>query len=126
MPPRRSTMSLSSSFFNDMVDKLKKGHFLTIKAINPGGYPISVSVPLTDFAKAYDAPAADPSLVEAQQKKLEEELQRRAEEQRKKMEGQQTQAGPPAQADAGARLRRELDLLPFARLQRQGTEGVSE
>jgi len=50
-------------------------------------------VPLGDFAKAYDGPPTDPKVFEEQQKKLQEELQRRAEEARKKLEGQQ-QAAP--------------------------------
>ena len=45
--------------------------------------------PLGDFAKAYDGPPTDPKVFEEQQKKLQEELQRRAEEARKKLKGQQ-------------------------------------
>jgi hypothetical protein len=45
-------------------------------------------LPLGDFAKAYDGPPTDPQVFEAQQKKLQDELQRRAEEARKKLEGQ--------------------------------------
>ena len=64
-----------------------------IQGINGAGQPISLVVPLTDFGKAYDGPPTDPKVFEEQQKKLQEELQRRAEEARKKLEGQQ-QAAP--------------------------------
>ncbi len=57
-------------------------------------------MPLADFAKAYDGPPTDPKVFEEQQKKLQDELQRRADEARKKLESQQGQpqssATPPA------------------------------
>jgi len=80
----------------DMIGKMKKGQGLVIQAINSTGQPISLGMPLADFAKAYDGPPTDPKVFEEQQKKLQEELQRRADEARKKLESQQGQ--PPAQA----------------------------
>ncbi len=77
----------------ELIGKLKKGQGLVIQGINGAGQPISLVVPLGDFAKAYDGPPTDPKVFEEQQKKLQEELQRRAEEARKKLEGQQ-QAAP--------------------------------
>jgi hypothetical protein len=87
---------------DDMIGKLKKGQGLVIQAINSTGQPISLPMPLTDFAKAYDGPPTDPKVFEEQQKKLQEELQRRADEVRKKLESQQgappqSSAPPPAQ-----------------------------
>jgi invasion protein IalB len=79
----------------DMVGKLKKGQGLVVQAINAGGQPISLSLPLADFAKAYDGPPTDPKVLEEQQKKLQEELQKKAEEARKKLENQQPQAAAP-------------------------------
>lgn len=76
----------------DMVDKLKKGQTLTVQAINPGGYQISVDVPLMDFAKAYDGPPIDQKVLIERERKLEGELARRAEETRNKLEGQPPQA----------------------------------
>jgi invasion protein IalB len=75
----------------DMVGKLKKGQGLVIQAINSTGQPISLVLPLADFGKAYDGPPTDPKVFEEQQKKLQDELQRRADEARKKLEGQQGQ-----------------------------------
>jgi invasion protein IalB len=84
----------------DMIGKMKKGQGLVIQAINSTGQPISLGMPLTDFAKAYDGPPTDPKVFEEQQKKLQEELQRRADEARKKLENQQnapqSSTTPPA------------------------------
>jgi invasion protein IalB len=81
----------------DMVEKMKKGHGLVVQAINANGEPISVVLPLADFAKAYDGPPTDPKVFEAQQQKLQEELEKRAEAARKKLEESQ----PGATAGAG-------------------------
>jgi hypothetical protein len=83
---------------DDMVTKMKKGQTITVQAINMQGTPISLPLPLADFAKAYDGPATDPKAFEEQQRKLQEELQKKAEEARKKLEAQQPAAAgtPPA------------------------------
>jgi invasion protein IalB len=84
----------------DLIGKMKKGQGLVIQAINTTGQPISLVMPLADFAKAYDGPPTDPKVFEEQQKKLQEELQRRADEARKKLESQQgaptSSVAPPA------------------------------
>jgi invasion protein IalB len=77
---------------DDMIKKMKHGKQLTVQAINMQGQPISLPLPLTDFAKAYDGPATDPKVFEAQQRKLQSELQKKAEEARKKLEEQQPAA----------------------------------
>jgi invasion protein IalB len=71
----------------ELIGNLKKGQSLHVQAINGGGQPVSLPLPLGDFAKAYDGPPTDPKVFEEQQKKLQAELQRRAEEARKKLEG---------------------------------------
>jgi invasion protein IalB len=60
-----------------LVETMKKGQGLIIQGINGAGQPISLVLPLNDFAKAYDGPPTDPK-----------ELERRNEEERKKFEGQ--------------------------------------
>jgi invasion protein IalB len=72
----------------DLIGKLKKGQQLAVQAINSNGQPVSLVLPLSDFAKAYDGPPTDPKVFEEQQKKLQEELQRRANEARQKLESQ--------------------------------------
>jgi invasion protein IalB len=78
-----------------MIEQMKKGHGLVVQAINASGQPISLVLPLTDFAKAYDGPPTDPKVFEAQQQKLQEELQKRADAARKKLE--ESQPGAPPQ-----------------------------
>jgi invasion protein IalB len=63
-----------------LVDTMKKGRGLVIQGINGAGQPISLVLPLDDFAKAYDGPPTDPK-----------EVDRRNEELRKKFEQQQQQ-----------------------------------
>ena len=91
----------------DLIAKLKKGQGLVIQAINSTGQPISLVLPLADFAKAYGGPPTDPKVFEEQQKKLQEELQRRADEARKKLESQQGQPqssnAPPAAPQASGK-----------------------
>ena len=77
----------------DLVTKLKKGQTLNLQAINLAGNPFSLPLPLSDntgnsFAKANEGPPIDPQVFEAQQKKLQEELQKRAVEARKRLESQ--------------------------------------
>jgi invasion protein IalB len=75
----------------ELLANMKKGQNLVIQAINSNNQPITLPLPLGDFAKAYDGPPTDPKVFEETQKKLQEELQKRAEETRKKLE-----ANPPA------------------------------
>ena len=80
----------------DLVGRMKKANLLTVQAIHMNGQPMSPQLELKDFAKAFDGPPTDPKVFEAQQKKLQDELQKRAEEARKRLEAQQPQAGAPA------------------------------
>jgi invasion protein IalB len=70
----------------EFVGKLKKGKQLVVQAINIQGQQANFPLLLADFAKANEGPAVDPKAFEEQQKKLQEELQRRAEEARKKLQ----------------------------------------
>ncbi len=80
---------------DDMIKQMKKGKQITVQAINMQGTPISLPLPLTDFAKAYDGPPTDPKVFEEQQRKLQAELQKKAEAARKKLEAQQPMAPAP-------------------------------
>jgi hypothetical protein len=59
---------------------------MTIQAYLMNGSIIDLPLPLSDFAKAYDGPATDPKVIEEQQRKLQDELQKKADEARKKLE----------------------------------------
>lgn len=71
----------------DIIQKLKKGQNLYVQAYNMAQSVMTLSLPLGDFAKAYDGPPTDPKELEEKNKKLQDELQRRANEQRQKLEG---------------------------------------
>ena len=81
----------------ELLANMKKGQNLVVQAINSNGAPLTLPLPLADFAKAYEGPPTDPKVFEETQKKLQEELQKRAEETRKKLE-----ANPPAGGAAPA------------------------
>ena len=83
----------------DLINNMKKGQNLVVQAINANGAPLTLPLPLAEFAKAYDGPPTDPKVFEETQKKLQEELQKRAEETRKKLEATQGQqpASTPVQ-----------------------------
>jgi invasion protein IalB len=80
----------------ELLANMKKGQNLIVQAINSNGAPLTLPLPLQEgggssFGKAYDGPPTDPKQFEETQKKLQEELLKRAEEARKKLE-----ATPPA------------------------------
>ncbi len=72
----------------DTVAKLKKGQNLYVQAYNMAQNVMTLSLPLADFAKAYDGPPTDPKELEEKNKKLQDELQKRANEARQKLEQQ--------------------------------------
>src|SRR6202140_4413614 len=79
----------------ELLANMKKGQNLVVQAINSNGAPLTLPLPLAEFAKAYDGPPTDPKVFEETQKKLQEELQKRADEARKRLE-----ANPPNGAAA--------------------------
>ena len=81
----------------ELIASMKKGQNLVVQAINSNGAPLTLPLPLAgEFAKAYDGPPTDPKVFEENQKKLQEELQKRAEEQRKKLEAAGAAGANPA------------------------------
>ena len=80
----------------ELLANMKKGQNLVVQAINSNGAPLTLPLPLAEFAKAYDGPPTDPKVFEETQKKLQEELQKRAEEARKKLEANPPAGGAPA------------------------------
>jgi invasion protein IalB len=79
----------------EVIASLKKGTTLYVQAIQANGVAVTLQLPLSDFAKAYDGPPTDPKVLEEQGKKLQEDLNKRAKEMREKLE-QQGQANPGA------------------------------
>ncbi len=73
----------------DIVDALRKGSKLTMTAQNAQGKEVNIDVSLAGFAKVFDGAGIDPQQAEAQQKELNDALQKRAEEARQKLIDQQ-------------------------------------
>lgn len=75
----------------DLIANMKKGQTLYVQAISGNNQPLTLPLPLSDFAKAYDGPPTDPKEFERQQKELQDQLQKRAKE--LEMQRQQQQGG---------------------------------
>ena len=80
----------------EVINQLKKGQSLWVQGFGVGGQFINLPLPLENFGKTLDGPPTDPKIIEEQQKKMQEELQRRADEVRKRLESQQGAALRPA------------------------------
>ena len=79
---------------DDTIAAFKKANSLSVNVQNQFGQEVSFQVPMAGFGKAFDGAPIDPAVLEAQQKKLEEQMQKQAEEMRQKM--QQQQGAAPA------------------------------
>lgn len=73
----------------DAIERMKKGTTLYVAVRNQVNREVLFGVPLQGFGKAYDGPAIDPKVLAAEQKKLQEELRKRAEAERKKLKALQ-------------------------------------
>ncbi len=96
----------------ELLANMKKGQNLVVQAINANGAPLTLPLPLGEFAKAYDGPPTDPKVFEETQKKLQEELQKKADE---------------AAQEAGAVRRRRLrPTQPRSKLVARQQKGARE
>jgi invasion protein IalB len=85
------------------INSMKKGTILNVKFKNQVGNEVMFQVPLAGFGKAFDGAPLDPKVLEEQQKKLQEELQKRSDELRSKLQGGSAAATPaPGTAPAPA------------------------
>ena len=66
------------------IDAMKKGQIINVSVKNQVNNEVTFTIPIAGFGKSFDGPAIDPKVLEDQQKKLQEELQKRAEDERKK------------------------------------------
>jgi invasion protein IalB len=60
-----------------LIDQLKQGRTLVLEAVDKANSPISLIVPLSDFAGAYDGPAQEPKVFEEVQSRLDREIEER-------------------------------------------------
>ena len=71
---------------DDVINAMKKGTTLNVSVQNQAMREVTFAVPLAGFGKAFDGPPIDPKVLEDQQKKLQEELQKRSDEMRQKLQ----------------------------------------
>jgi invasion protein IalB len=86
-----------ASVKNSFVAALKKGTTLNVSARNQAGTVVTFAIPAVGFGKVFDGPPLDPQALVEQQRKMQEELQKRADELRKRLT---SNLGKPAQASA--------------------------
>ncbi len=89
---------------DSFVAALKKGTTLNVSARNQAGTVVTFAVPADGFGKAFDGPPLDPQVLVEQQRKMQEELQKRAEELRGRLQsnarnGTQSSAAGQAQTN---------------------------
>ena len=86
------------------VDQMKKGTTLNVVAKNSVNNEVTFTLPLAGFGKAFDGPAVDPKVLQAQQEAQQQELQRqleeRAKQQRQTLEQKSGPAAPATPAPA--------------------------
>jgi invasion protein IalB len=76
----------------DYIARLKKGTQLVVTTLNQQGKPVNFDISLAGFTSSYDGQAIDPAQLQAQQKKLQDELAKKAEEARKQLIERQQQS----------------------------------
>lgn len=76
----------------DMISALKKGGKLTMTSVNIQNKPNPIEVSLNGFTAAYDGPPLAPSDLEAKQKQLQEEIQKRRSDFEQKLKSEQDKA----------------------------------
>lgn len=82
---------------NDQVfARMKAGKNLTIQVQNQAAREVSFALPLEGFAKGFDGAPVDPRVLEDEQRKLQEELQRKSDELRKQIQGGAAPGAPGA------------------------------
>ena len=117
----RCQASACTAEFNvtsEMLARLEGGKLLSLQSVTPGGQPVRFPVPLTDFASVHAGPPNDTRALEVQQeKKLQDELHRRAEDMRKNLQQpvDNPQSPPGLQEELARRaeeMRRRIERFP--------------
>lgn len=85
---------------DDITNSMKKGTNINVSVQNQVGREVTFQVPLAGFGKAFDGAPIDPKVLEDQQKRLQEELEKRSEELRKKLETSQSGGPTPTPTPA--------------------------
>jgi invasion protein IalB len=86
------------------VNDMKSGTSLSIAVRNQANNEATFAVPLAGFGEAFDGPAVDPKVLQAEQQKFQDELKKRAEEEKKRLEASKGAGAPSGGATGGASL----------------------
>jgi invasion protein IalB len=76
------------------IATLKKAQNATIQVRNQGNVEVNFTLPMKDFAAAFDGPAVDPKVLEQQSQELQKQLEEKARVQREQLEKQSGQPAP--------------------------------
>jgi invasion protein IalB len=85
-----------------MMTTLKKAQTLTVQVKNQGNVEVNFTLPMKDFAAAFDGAPVDPKVLEQQNQELQKQLEEKARLQRELLEKQNGQAAPSGQAAPAA------------------------
>jgi invasion protein IalB len=77
----------------DFIAKLKQGGTMVISMLNPQGKPVNFDMSLAGFTAIYDGPGLTQAEAQANNQRLEDELQRRAEAAKQQLLDAQQQSG---------------------------------
>ena len=86
------------------VNDMKSGTSLSIAVRNQANNEVTFAVPLAGFGDAFDGPAVDPKVLQAEQQKFQDELKKRAEEEKKRLEASKGAGASSGGATGGASL----------------------
>jgi invasion protein IalB len=86
------------------VNDMKSGTSLSIAVRNQANNEVTFAVPLAGFGEAFDGPAVDPKVLQAEQQKFQDELKKRAEEEKKRLEASKGAGAASGGAAGGASL----------------------
>ena len=75
-----------------LIGTMKKGTTLNLQALNVQARGVVFPISLSGFGKAYDGSALDPKAYQSEQKKLQDELKKRADEALKNLNSQSSSA----------------------------------
>ena len=80
---------------DDVINAMKRGTTLSVSVQNQGTREVTFAIPVAGFGKAYDGAPIDPKVLEEQQKKLQDAMEKQQDELRKRLGGDAPAAPKP-------------------------------
>ena len=110
------------------IATLKRAQTATVQVRNQANVEVNFTVPLKDFAAAFDGPPVDPKVLAQKNQELQKQLEEKARLQREQLEKQSAQPAPPtAPQPPAARNRRSSrasDRSPRRRSPPRNRQGI--